>query len=81
MALIITPTVTYASSCRYDEGFLQGVSGAELKGTHTQELMSGYLNARRLITTKDVKEFHVNRSPSSGRQRRYPSWFSSAMAW
>ena len=64
MALIITPTVTYASSCRYDEGFLQGVSGAELKGTHTQEFMSGYLNARRLIKIKNPMYGRIgNKSP------------------
>jgi hypothetical protein len=35
-------------SWRYNAGYLQGVSGVQLKGTHTQEFMSGYINGTTL---------------------------------
>jgi hypothetical protein len=35
-------------SWRYNAGYLQGVSGVQLKGTHTQEFMSGYINGTEI---------------------------------
>ena len=59
--LTLAPTVVYASSWRYDEGFLQGVSGAELKGTHIQEFMSGYL--------KGIQTYWFNRGYAEGNNK------------
>jgi hypothetical protein len=34
--LLLTSAIAHATSWRYNAGFLQGVSGVQLKGTHTQ---------------------------------------------
>jgi len=47
--------------------FLQGDSGVELKGTHTQEFMSGYINGTRIFQqNKGYAEGHSILQISSG---------------
>jgi hypothetical protein len=47
-----------AYTSRYHVGYLQGVSGVELKGTHTQEFIKGYL--------KGVQGYWWNRGLAEG---------------
>src|SRR5215469_4970698 len=76
--LVITPTVAFATTWRYDAGFLQGVSGGELEAHHTQEFMSGYLKGLQTYWFNRGYAEGNNKLPTSSTNVNYTNGYNEA---
>jgi hypothetical protein len=64
----------------YRLGFLQGVSGVELKGHHTQEFMSGYVNGSQDYWYDRGYAESINKISMSSHNTNYTAGYKAAIA-
>jgi hypothetical protein len=77
LLVAITPAIAHATneSWRYNAGFLQGVSGVELKSHHTQEFMSGYINGSQIYWYNRGYAEGYSRLPMSSHNVNYTTGY------
>jgi hypothetical protein len=67
-----------ANIWRYNAGCMQGVQGAKMKGTHTQEFMAGYITATQIYWNNRGYAEVNNRLPMSSHNANYTAGYRDA---